>query len=462
MIRFKESFHWMSLLAMCGAFVGQAWGQPTASHQSVNAYITGASFTVTNTFSYNGTLLSLLWRPHLPAGWTLVAGGVSGSGTPELEYGEIVWVGALPASPVQLVYAVQVPAGTSGSQQLRGEVEYQFVGMANPASLYANPDPLVVDAPPSGPTATQQGPAFYMPGSSFTVTNTFSYSGTLLSLLWRPHLPEGWTLVAGGASGSGTPELEYGEIVWVGALPASPVQLVYTVQVPVGTSGSQQFRGEVEYQSSGMANPASLYANPDPLVVYARPSGPTATQQGPASYVPASSFTVTNTFSYDGTLLSLLWRPHLPAGWTVVAGGVSGSGTPELEYGEIVWVGALPSSPVQLLYTVQVPAGISGSQQIRGEVEYQFNGMANPASLYANPDALVVADSIMGELTWQQADGFRFTLFGQPGAVYEVQYSDDLAHWQSLGLVTNQTGTVLVRDAAASGRNQRFYHCIRK
>ena len=50
-------------------------------------------------------------------------------------------------------------------------------------------------------------------------------------------------------------------------MPASPIQMAYTVQVPAHASGGQNLRGEVEYQLAGMVNPATFYASPDPLIV---------------------------------------------------------------------------------------------------------------------------------------------------------------------------------------------------
>src|SRR5205823_3337766 len=112
---------------------------------------------------------------------------------------------------------------------------------------------------------TQRAAAIYRMGSVLSITNMFVYTNTLQSLLWRPHLPAGWTLLS--ASGDGNPEMNSGDIVWTGTLPPSPIRMVSQVQVPLGEGGPKQLRGEVEYQFSGLANPATGYATPDPLVV---------------------------------------------------------------------------------------------------------------------------------------------------------------------------------------------------
>jgi hypothetical protein len=358
---------------------------PSIRHQGPALYPNASNIQITNTFEYVSSLLSLLWRPHLPSGWSLVS--VFGDGSPEINLGDIVWTGTLPPSPIHMVYTVQVPPGETGSKQVRSEVEYQFLGMANPATDFAAPDPLVLNAAQPGPVITHQSVASYAAGGSFTVTNSFGYSNTLQSLLWRPHLPAGWTL--GSASGDGNPELNFGDIVWTGSLPPSPIQMVYTVQVTSGETGPKQIRGEVEYQFAGMVNPAVVFANPDPLALNGPGAALTISHQSSTQYVAGAVLSVTNSFVYTNTLRSLLWRPHAPTGWTLVS--VSGDGSPEMNFGDIVWIASLPPSPIHLIYTIQVPTNETGPKQIRGEVEYQFSGMANPATAFASPNPMNVS-----------------------------------------------------------------------
>jgi hypothetical protein len=116
-----------------------------------------------------------------------------------------------------------------------------------------------------GLVLVHQGPATYTCGGNIQITNRVEYTGTLLSLLWRPKLPSGWTLLS--ATGDGNPESIADEILWSGSIPASPILMVYTVQVPAGDHAPKALRGEVEYQASGMVNPVTQYAGPDPLVL---------------------------------------------------------------------------------------------------------------------------------------------------------------------------------------------------
>jgi PKD repeat protein len=106
-------------------------------------------------------------------------------------------------------------------------------------------------------------------------------------------------------------------------------------------------------------------------------------------YQPGGLLTVETQFEYSGGLLSLMWRPVLPAGWEIQS--VSGDGSPEFSDGEILWTGTLPSSPVNLSYTVRVPAGETEDRSIRDEVFVHLSGDVNPVQLYAAPDSILLA-----------------------------------------------------------------------
>ncbi|HOX03828.1 MAG TPA: BACON domain-containing carbohydrate-binding protein [Verrucomicrobiota bacterium] len=375
----KQKLNVACLISVVVFFAGtsdQAIGQVLVSHQTATSYEPSQTLRVTNSFTYTGNLLSLLWRPVLPAGWTLVPGGVSGtSGTPELQYGEIVWVGALPASLVEMVYTVQVPAGVTGMQSIRGEVEYQFLGMANADLTTASPNPLVIQA-----------------------AGVCQYG--LSASAWEVPASGGSTSISVTASGSNCSWQVAGECDWV------------TV-VPSGGTGSGSINLSAAVNATGSSRNCTLTVGGQALVLtqLPQPSGPAVTHRSAASYENGQTLRVTNTFSYTGNLLSLLWRPVLPGGWTLVPGGVSGSnGTPELQYGEIVWVGLLPASPAEMVYTVQVPAGATGAQSIRGEVEYLFLGMANAVLTTASPNPLVIQSAVVCQ-------------YGLSASAWEVQAS---------------------------------------
>jgi hypothetical protein len=111
--------------------------------------------------------------------------------------------------------------------------------------------------------ATQAGPGGYDPEGGVEISNVFTYSSALLSLLWRPQLPKGWELLS--VSGDGSPELQHGEILWTGSLPPSPIRMAYTAHVPLWELRATGITAEVEYQVSGMPNAATL--SPDPVLL---------------------------------------------------------------------------------------------------------------------------------------------------------------------------------------------------
>jgi hypothetical protein len=104
------------------------------------------------------------------------------------------------------------------------------------------------------------GPAAYGPGATFQVTNRIETAEPLVALLVRPRLPAGWQLVSVG--GDGEMETVNGETVWMGDIPSGSIQFIYTVRVPERVGGGQQVASEVEYQTSAMSNPASVWSVP--------------------------------------------------------------------------------------------------------------------------------------------------------------------------------------------------------
>lgn len=56
----------------------------------------------------------------------------------------------------------------------------------------------------------------------------------------------------------------------------------------------------------------------------------------------------------------------------------------------------------------------------------------------------------------------QFQLTGEPGRVYEIQSSSNLAVWDPLETVTNISGEILCRDPSASGAAQRFYQAFKQ
>ena len=149
-------------------------------------------------------------------------------------------------------------------------------------------------------------------------------------------------------------------------------------------------QGADGYAPGSPTTVASASANSQAKPIVRRSLGPTITHQATANYSPGTTLIVTNSFSYSGQLLSLLWRSKLPEGWTLLSATTT-SGTVETASGEIVWLGAMPPSPITLAYMVQVSPQANGTKEIHAEVEYQLNGSVNPVTATASPNGLIVS-----------------------------------------------------------------------
>ncbi len=358
----------------------------TATHSTASGYQTqGGLVQVDNTLTYVGSspLLSLLWRPGLPTGWTLDS--VSGPGSPEIQAGEIVFSGTIPSSPLSFSYQVLVPGDETGTHQIVGQYEYQFADMVNPTTGYAEPDPLLVE-PLLHHSADYREPFWVIDGTEVNRVLSYWRAGA-----YHPNLAgaDGYAPGSGATGNSPRHSADYRTPHWL--IDGTEVNRVLSYWRAGGYHPNPE--GADGYAPgpppSGEAALGGAFGTSSSFVAPSTTSSATSTHQvSTDEYVPGETLTVYGQTSYEGNLLSLAWFPELPAGWEVVS--VSGSGTPELQFGEIVWMGSLPTSPVELEYVVQIPANASGEQVIRNAVQTQFSGQINPTTSYADPDPLIV------------------------------------------------------------------------
>ena len=337
-------------------------------------YRAGSLLTINGSFNDRSgrTPLSLLWRPRLPAGWTLAS--VSGEGSPEISQdgSEILFTGSLGAMPIDFSYQISVPADAEGDQALGAAVEYQNSALANPVVLVAQPDPLTVPQI-TYHSADYRDARWQIDGSE--ASRVLAY--------WRAtayHVDadgvDGYAPNSGSSDGS-RHSADYREPHW---------------QI----DSSEANRVLAYWRATAYhADPAGV----DGYAPGAEPAGTqvlaeaTASHSAPA-YVPGDTLMITNSLDRpaESTLLSLLWTPSLPVGWTISA--VSGDGGPELgpDGKSILFRGALTANPLRFTYQVSVPDGTAGSQSLIAQVEYHVSGSVNAQDLTAQPQPLVVAE----------------------------------------------------------------------
>jgi hypothetical protein len=142
--------------------------------------------------------------------------------------------------------------------------------MSNSAgSTTSAPVTLAVN-PPAGYAATQAlvGPG-YLGGGTVTITNTLTYVAPSQSLGWSVTLPAGWSFVSdGGSAGETKPAAgATGEIAWAwtSVPPSGSLTFTYTLNVPVGESGTRALTALAVARPGG--NPVVYVANPNPLAV---------------------------------------------------------------------------------------------------------------------------------------------------------------------------------------------------
>jgi len=135
-------------------------------------------------------------------------------------------------------------------------------------------------------------------------------------------------------------------------------------------------------------------------------AGASVTQSGPEEYDAGGTVTVNCTLNYAGRMLSLSWKPELPAGWQIVS--VSGQGNPELVRGEVLWTSSaeLPN-PLVFSYTVQVPLWAREKVTLSSVARPMLQGFVNPLSVSASK-SMTVKDADKNGI----ADGWEAHYFG--------------------------------------------------
>ncbi len=327
--------------------------------------------------------LSLLWRPRLPAGWTLA--GVSGEGSPELSQdgSEILFTGNLGAMPLDFSYQVAVPADAQGPQVIGATVEYQNGTMTNPVTLMASPNPLILN-----------GIIYHSADYRDARWQIDSSEANRVLAYWRAGVyhveasgDDGYAPGTGGIDRNRHSADYQAPYWWIDGSEANRVLAYWRAAAyhadPDGVDG---FAPGVEPTGAQAAGRVAAAATTEVSAGHHAPE-----------YQAGEMLTVTNTLDRpaEGALLSLLWTPSLPAGWSI--SGVSGDGGPELgpDGQSILFTGTLTANPLQFSYQVAVPADASGEHSLSAVAEYQTSGAINAQLAAAQPQPLVVQQRVL-------------------------------------------------------------------
>jgi hypothetical protein len=133
-------------------------------------------------------------------------------------------------------------------------------------------------------------------------------------------------------------------------------------------------------------------------------------------YVAGGTVTVTNTFTFPAGVSALGWTVTLPVGWTFATGsGAAGDIKPVAgDSGTLNWAWSnLPASPATFTYTLNVPAGTTGSQMLAATASLRLSG--SPQSAVVTPTPL----SIVAGLRFHSAD----TMGATPGTAPDNKLS---------------------------------------
>ena len=327
--------------------------------------------------------LSLLWRPHLPAGWTLAS--VSGDGSPELSQdgSEILFTGNLGAMPLDFSYQIAVPADAQGQQVISATVEYQNGTMTNPVTLMATPNPLILDGILYH-SADYRDPRWQIDSSE--ASRVLAY--------WRAGVyhveasgEDGYAPGTGGIDRNRHSADYQAPYWWIDGSEANRVLAYWRAAAyHADADGVDGFAPGVKPSGAQAASRMAAAAT----------TGVSAGHRAP-EYQAGEILTVTNTLErpVEGALLSLLWTPSLPTGWSISA--VSGDGGPELgpDGQSILFTGSLTANPLQFSYQVAVPADANGEHSLSAVVEYQTSGAINAQLGAAQPQPLVVQQRVL-------------------------------------------------------------------
>lgn len=402
----------------------------------------GGTVDVQVTITRTGTtpLTQLGLTSVIPSGWTfkkLLSGALPPIAPTSGQSGTLsfAWI-ALPAFPITFSYRLNVPEASTGTQTVSGVLIYALGG----SQLYS--DNVATDieegATPEGEgegtaegsaegssegaadtevvlTRNAPGGGTYPPGGTVDLTVTLNYTGpeTVAVLGLEETIPAGWTFVK-GVSGLVPPVLPAAGaqgilgFAWL-SVPEFPLTFTYRLRTPVDATGPQTITGEGLYSFGGdqlrTNNVSTMLSEGTPEgegqlegegaiegQIEGWPEGEIngmvmTRQIIDDGYAPGRTLRIRVTLYYaePDAVTALAIEENMPAGWTfnsLVSGSLPPVFPQEAVEGpfSFAWL-FIPAFPMTFVYRVNVPEGVSGTQQITGNATYYTTGEA----LYSDP-----------------------------------------------------------------------------
>lgn len=343
---------------------GEGWTM-RATHALAEYDSPGSSTVVCEVFyPTNQTLLGLGWTVGLPEGWELLSAAGDGQPTVNTANKEILFSGPkLTNNPIRFTYDVDIPRGEIGPKAITGTVDYFLSGIATWEVRMAEPNPLVVNPAIPYHSSDFREPRWVIDLQEVNRTLSYWRSG---GYGVRPGTVDGYAPNETSRDGR-RHKADYQEPYW-------------------------QLDGEEALRIIGYWMAGGYHPDPAGVDGYA-PGSSTNGAMGimdisdisvmsvmPETYVPGRQVTLRGTLNYSSDIVALLWKPLLPAGWTIVSVSANG-GTPEVVNNEILFTSKLPPSPLEIVYVCNVPDGTAGDALVQTDVQIMRHGTANPQSL---------------------------------------------------------------------------------
>ena len=123
-------------------------------------------------------------------------------------------------------------------------------------------------------------------------------------------------------------------------------------------------------------------------------------------YTPGGNVTIRSTLTYPGAATTANWNVLLPAGWSFASStGDTGAVKPALGATNLLdWSWATPpASPIAFTYTLNVPAGVTGTHPLTASVTWVQSGTTIP--LLGQPDPVMVSAAATRHAADSDGDG---------------------------------------------------------